>query len=167
MTAKSAKPAPSDKNKVPGVKQLVAGQKFLKTRLHESIRTVARAMPHHHSSAAIIVDEDERIIGIVSERALVERALALDIDVDETPISSIMTRKPITIAADAGIRDAFDLMLKHDLRTVPVVENGVCIGIVDIRNLYAGMHKLLEEQHRQDESLIHYAFGEAYSVSKK
>jgi len=46
-----------------------------------------------------------------------------------------MTPDPITIAPDASISDAWDLMSEHDIRHVPVVQDGALVGMLSSRDL--------------------------------
>ena len=47
----------------------------------------------------------------------------------------LMTPDPITIAPDASISDAWDLMSEHDIRHVPVVQDGALVGMLSSRDL--------------------------------
>ncbi len=47
----------------------------------------------------------------------------------------LMTPDPITIAPDASISDAWDLMSEHDIRHVPVVQGGALVGMLSSRDL--------------------------------
>jgi CBS domain-containing protein len=80
----------------------------------------------------------EELIGIVSERDLV-RAIAEDADVAVTTVDQYMSTEPVTIEAEAALRDAAHRMLEAGVRHLPVTEAGVVIGMVSIRDV------LLEE----------------------
>lgn len=49
---------------------------------------------------------------------------------DEEQLALIMTRDIITVNQDQDIKDAAEMMLKYDIRRIPVVQNGELIGLV-------------------------------------
>jgi len=82
----------------------------------------------------VVVMENKAIVGVVSERDCVRR-LVLAGKSPETPVADIMVRDVVT----ADIGDTFGNCLKrmhdHRIRHLPVVENGVAIGVISIRDL--------------------------------
>lgn len=144
------------------VKAIVEGQTILSVSPDETIRNVARQMPRSHSSAAVVIDENGGLMGIVTENDIVEDAVAKGLDLDAAKVSEIMSDNPITVEASAGLQDALKALVDNNIRTVPVLEKNACIGILDIRDLYAGLQKLMDEQIELDQDIIAYAFGETY-----
>jgi len=130
----------------------------------DTIRSVAIEMPRTHSSAAVVLDSKGKLIGILTEKDIVERAIGARRNVDKTTVEEIMTRDPVTISVKQPISKALLLMTQKGVRTLPVMDGQKFIGIIDIRDLYAGMNKLLEDQLRTDKSMIAYAFGEDYGI---
>ena len=79
---------------------------------------------------AIIVVEENKLIGIFTERDALFRVLAEDRDLHTTRVADVMTRNPQSIHPDKQFADALQLMHTGRFRHVPVVENGRAIGIV-------------------------------------
>jgi acetoin utilization protein AcuB len=50
-------------------------------------------------------------------------------------VKNWMNKKPVTINADATVQDAVDLMLKNEIRLLPVLENDLLVGVVTDKNL--------------------------------
>ncbi len=137
---------------------------FLEVSPDDLVRKVACAMPEHHTSAAAVLDENGMLVGIVTERDIVEKAVAERNNVDETTVDKIMTRDPITIQAQGTLIEALDIMTKNGIRTLPVMDGEKFVGIIDIRDLYEGMQNLLREQLKMNEAMLTYAFGESYGA---
>ena len=83
---------------------------------------------------AIMVVEDERLIGIFTERDALVRVIAQGRDVEATRLADVMTAEPRTVAPEKSFGSALLLMFENGFRHVPVVEEGKVIGIVSSRN---------------------------------
>ena len=81
----------------------------------------------------VIVLEDDRLCGILTDRDIVVRALAEGADLHTTSVAEICSRDLTTIEATAGVGQAVRLMREKAIRRLPVVdENGFVLGIVSI-----------------------------------
>jgi predicted transcriptional regulator len=84
---------------------------------------------------AVPVIEDERIIGIVTDRDLTVRALAHGVSAD-AKVAKFFTRDPHCCTADDDIRDVEKIMADNQIRRVPIVNaGGRCVGIVSQADL--------------------------------
>jgi len=79
---------------------------------------------------AIMVVENDKLIGIFTERDALFRVLAEDRDLHATRVADVMTRNPQSIHPDKQFADAMEIMHTGQFRHVPVVENGRAVGIV-------------------------------------
>ncbi len=84
---------------------------------------------------ALLVTEDAEMIGIVTERDLIQKAMAYDTDLNEVPIHTIMNRPLIGIDINRTVHDASDLMAEKWIRHLPVTDNGKIVGILSVRDL--------------------------------
>ncbi|MFB3738989.1 MAG: cyclic nucleotide-binding/CBS domain-containing protein [Candidatus Velamenicoccus archaeovorus] len=98
-----------------------------------SVAEAATVMGARHVGSALIVEEG-RPVGIFTERDIL-RALAADFDAPSHPVADWMTRDPLTIAADADVLEARDLMLERGFRHLPVMDENALVGIVSLRDL--------------------------------
>jgi CBS domain-containing protein len=74
--------------------------------------------------------------GIVTTTEIFRKVLALGIDPKSIKIKDIMTPAPlITIGPNASINEAADLMIKHNIRRLPVIENRTLVGIITSKDL--------------------------------
>jgi len=84
-----------------------------------------------HRVDAVVVTEDGRPVGIVTERDLVVRGLARHLRSD-TCVELVMTRQPVTVDAMADAIDAFHLLREHRVHRVPVVAGERVVAMVTL-----------------------------------
>ena len=83
----------------------------------------------------VLVVDGDRVIGIVTDRDIVIRAVAADRDPAQTTVGDIATPDPIVISPDRPAADAVQLMRDHALRRLPVCEDGHLVGVLSLGNL--------------------------------
>ncbi|MDD4956342.1 MAG: diguanylate cyclase [Candidatus Omnitrophica bacterium] len=94
---------------------------------------------------AVVIEENGRPTGIFTERDVVKRVVVGGIDADTTPVGDVMTRDIITVNIGAGHKEAYDLMMRHTVRHVPVVEDdGMLAGIVSMRDVLRYNMRIME-----------------------
>jgi CBS domain-containing protein len=94
----------------------------------------AVALMAQNRIGSTLVMEGTRLVGIFTERDTV-RALSQSYDAPSHEVSSWMTPDPMTAAPGDSTEGALKIMLDHNFRHLPVMENGEVIGIVSIRDL--------------------------------
>ena len=96
-------------------------------------------------SVVVISPADKKPIGIITERDVL-RAVANNVDVFNTKVEDIMSKKLITVSTTALVIDALRLMLDKGFRHLPVVsDKGELLGIVSIRDVTRGVLRMLLE----------------------
>jgi CBS domain-containing protein len=98
-----------------------------------TVAEAATVMGERHVGSALVLG-DGRMVGIFTERDIL-KALASDFDAARHAVEQWMTPDPATIAADAGVREARDLMLERGFRHLPVTDGEDVVGIVSLRDL--------------------------------
>jgi CBS domain-containing protein len=98
-----------------------------------TVAEAATVMGERHVGSALVF-ADGKMAGIFTERDIL-RALATDFDAARHAVEHWMTPDPATIAADAAVREARDLMLARGFRHLPVTDQDDVIGIVSLRDL--------------------------------
>jgi CBS domain-containing protein len=76
------------------------------------------------------VVENDRLVGIVTDRDLVVRVLAEGRDPRSTTVREVASKEPITVSVDDDLVTTLDLLAKHQVRRVPVVDGDRPVGIV-------------------------------------
>jgi CBS domain-containing protein len=79
---------------------------------------------------SIPVVEGNRLVGIVTDRDIVVRAVAAGKDPKTVRVSQVMSSDPVTIGPDAAIDEARKVMADRQIRRLPVVEKGSLVGII-------------------------------------
>jgi CBS domain-containing protein len=83
----------------------------------------------------VIVTEGDKIAGIVTDRDVAVRAVAMDRDPKSTPVKEIISSDVVALSPDDSVGEAVQAMRQRDVRRVPVVENGKPVGIVALGDL--------------------------------
>ena len=127
----------------------------------DTVLTAAETMLAAHIAALVVLDQKEGLIGIITERDITQRLVAKALDPSETLVSEIMTNNPDTLSPSDSAGDALTLMQKRNYRHLPVAEDGKCVGIVSIRDLYAAVMITLEQDIKEKEAFV---FGDRYGA---
>lgn len=83
----------------------------------------------------VLVVEDDRLEGIITDRDITVRAVADGMDVDVTTVDEICSGDPLTASPDEDAEAVADRMREGAVRRIPVVEGGRPIGIVSLGDL--------------------------------
>jgi CBS domain-containing protein len=84
---------------------------------------------------AVLVTEQGRVSGILTDRDIVVRGVAEGRDPAATRVSEVCTSDPVTLTVDQNVEDAIRLVREQDVRRIPVVQDGRPAGIVSIGDL--------------------------------
>ena len=90
-----------------------------------------------HISAMPVVDDDDRIVGIVSEIDLVN--LTFDGNAADTTVEEIMVTDIVSFSPDTQLADLVQTFSIKHLRRVPIVDKGKVVGIVSRRDILREM----------------------------
>jgi len=143
------------------IPEIVNRQKISSLKAENTVLEAAAMMASAKIGAVIIVDDDEKLIGIITERDLTLRVVSKALNPKETKIADVMTKNPDTLSPDDSAGDALELMQSRHYRHLPVTEDGKCVGIVSIRDLYIAAKSSLEENIRETEAFV---FGDRYGA---
>lgn len=100
-----------------------------------TIEDAARIMRDADIGDVIVLNDDGRVTGIVTDRDLVVRVLADGADPAEVRVVSIINQGVVSIAPDESVETALDLMRDHKIRRLPVIENQRLVGVVTLGDL--------------------------------
>jgi CBS domain-containing protein len=105
----------------------------IQVRPSAPVSEVAQLM-REQDIGAVIVAVDGRVQGLVTDRDLVVRVLA-DERGPTTQVGAACTAVPVTVAAEAPVDEAVGLMRAYKIRRLPVVADGVAVGILSLGDL--------------------------------
>jgi CBS domain-containing protein len=78
----------------------------------------------------IPIVEGNRVVGLVTDRDIVVRAVAEGRDIKQTTVGDIASKDLITVTPDDDFSRALELMSRHQIRRIPVVEGDQLVGII-------------------------------------
>jgi CBS domain-containing protein len=118
------------------------------------VRELIAKLAEHNVGALIVSSDGKTVEGIVSERDVV-RHLHHDGTVVNNTVGAIMTEVVETTAPDSTLDDLMEIMTNRRIRHVPVVKDGVLVGIVSIGDVVK--HKMSQLQFERDQldSYVH------------
>jgi CBS domain-containing protein len=127
------------------IPHVVQGQTLITLPPEASVRHAVEVMAQHAIGAILVVGDEGQLVGIFTERDVVTRVLAPRRDPADTPIRTVSTSHPHTLAPSSTARHALRLMHTGHFRHLPVVDKERVVGIVSIRDLYAAVLRTMEE----------------------
>ena len=90
---------------------------------------------HQNDVGAVLVVENDKLIGIFTERDVAYRVVAAGLDIAATRVREVMTPDPLSIQADALATAALEQFAEHYIRHLPVYEGTRLIGVVALRDI--------------------------------
>ncbi len=100
----------------------------------DTVADAAACMRDHKVGSVVVIDGNQRAIGILTERDMI-RIAGAGSDASTAKVSEWMTADPDTIASGVEARAAFAKLSEHGYRHIPVVDDDRLVGIVSMRDL--------------------------------
>jgi signal-transduction protein with cAMP-binding, CBS, and nucleotidyltransferase domain len=122
----------------------------------ESIFTISNLMKEKEVSSIIIIDQNEKSVGIITERDIVRRVIADSKDPTITKAKEIKSQPLITVNSDAYLFDAVKVMEKNNIRRLPVVKDNSLVGFLTITDIIKHFHTLHKEDHDLFKFMVRY-----------
>jgi len=125
----------------------------------ENVRVAVRRMAEHNVGAVVVMDEDDRPTGIVTDRDVAIRCVAEDRNADATTVWDVMTQPVHLVREDTPIEEALSKMAGAGSRRLPVVdETGRLVGVLaldDVLDLLAEEAEMIGRLLDRESPLIH------------
>ncbi|MDX6371427.1 MAG: hypothetical protein QOD98_415 [Nocardioidaceae bacterium] len=118
------------------------------------VRELLAKLAEHNVGALIVSSDGQTVEGIVSERDVV-RHLHHDGTVVNNTVGAIMTEVVETTAPESTLDELMEVMTRRRIRHVPVVKDGVLVGIVSIGDVVKHKMSQLEFERDQLDSYVH------------
>jgi CBS domain-containing protein len=83
----------------------------------------------------VLVADGQRIVGVLTDRDITVRAVAEGVDPLTASVRSVCTPDPLVVAPQDPVTAAVALMRQHAVRRLPVVEDGLPVGVVSLGDL--------------------------------
>ena len=125
----------------------------------QTLRGIAQIMRDGDLGVLPVVDDANKLIGIVTDRDIVVRAVADGLDLNQTTVETVMTRELHTARETDFVFAAIRLMGDKQVRRVPVInENGELAGILSLADIALEM----EDEREIAETLEEISSGKAF-----
>ena len=105
------------------------------TTANKSLLEIAKLLAQHGIGCIVILGDDDKIVGIVSERDLMRAIGQAGAKVLDKPVSDFMTKTVVTAREADTVDQLMSEMTMHRFRHMPVVERGQLLGLVSIGDL--------------------------------
>jgi CBS domain-containing protein len=111
-----------------------------------SILDAAKKMADH-SVGSILVMEGNSLVGIFSERDLLNRVIAKGLEPKNIPLSQVMSRNVRTVDVGQSVESVFQKMEETKCRRIPITDGGKVIGVVTMRNILEWLTEQMKEEN--------------------
>ena len=115
------------------IRSVMERKKLLTAPPETTVSQAAKLMAKKNVGAVMVV-EDERLVGIFTERDIVFRVVAQGLDARTTRLADVMTPAPDTVDPDKPFGYALLIMHERGFRHLPVIRDSKLVGIVSSRS---------------------------------
>lgn len=100
----------------------------------DSVERAAQMMKQF-DVGSIPVCNEEKVVGMITDRDIILRTVATGSNGNRQKISEVMTSSPVTGSPDMDVHDAAKIMSEQQIRRLPIVENNHLVGIVSLGDI--------------------------------
>ncbi|MGH7394167.1 MAG: CBS domain-containing protein [Candidatus Methylomirabilales bacterium] len=137
------------------LREIIAGQSVFCLPRGTSCLEAARYMTERQLGAVPVLEGD-LVVGIFSERDLMNRVVGRGLDPRTTPIGQVMTKDVLVGEADEAVETALAKMKQKNIRHLPVIDGNQLIGMASLPDLLQLEVTLKDEEIQHLTAYIHY-----------
>jgi CBS domain-containing protein len=130
------------------------GSSVVTTGADATVAELVDLLGEHNIGAVVVVSDDDRVVGIVSERDVVRRLAEVGAAVLEQSVADLMSTELVSSSPDDPVDHIAAQMTERRIRHLPVLSGGELVGIVTIGDVVAARITDLERTRVQLESYI-------------
>jgi len=130
------------------LRELVKDRRVYSVDVNRTVLEAARYMMEN-GVGAVPVLRDGNLTGILSERDIMNRVVAVGRTPGTTAVSEVMTANPRAVAADETIEECLFIMREFGFRHLPIVEGKELKGLVSLRDVLMHQAAEIERQTRR------------------
>ena len=130
------------------LRDLIKDRRLYSVDATRTVLEAARYMMEHNVGAVPVLRNGD-LVGILSERDIMNRVVAVGRTPGTTAVSEVMTANPRAVAADESIEECLFIMREFGFRHLPIVDGKQLKGIVSLRDLLMHQANELERQTRK------------------
>ena len=102
---------------------------------HQTLQQAAERMRDLDVGALPICGDDDRLLGIVTDRDIVIKCIANGVDPSTVTAGQLAQGKPVTVDSKADVNDVLHLMEENQIRRLPVLDNQRVVGMISEADL--------------------------------
>jgi CBS domain-containing protein len=137
------------------IKNIVKDREPFFVRTGQNLLDVVKYMCDKHIGAVAVVDNEQNLVGIFSERDLMKRVVVKGLDVNKLKVDDVMTKNPMVGYAEESYEECMSKMKQINSRHLPIVDNGKLVGMVSLRDLLLENISEKEEEIKMMNAYIH------------
>ena len=130
------------------LRELIKDRRIYSVDVDRTVLEAARYMMEH-SVGAVPVLRNGSLTGILSERDIMNRVVAVGRTPGTTAVSEVMTANPRAVAADESIEECLFIMREFGFRHLPIVDGTELKGLVSLRDVLMHQAAEIERQTRR------------------
>ena len=140
------------------------GKEVYKVNLNDSVFSALELLAKYDVGALVVVDKQEKIVGIFSERDYARKIILQGKSSKKTKVKEMMTTTVYFMKPDNYLRECLEIMSKKRTRHLPIMENDKLIGLVSIGDI---VDRIITEQKTKIKDLESYIVGSDYGAEIK
>ena len=113
------------------------------------VQQAAETMSQHNIGALLILEDHENLVGIFSERDLLNRVVSDGLDPTVTPVRDVMTGDVIVVSDETSRGEALRIMQENHIRHLPVADDDTLYGIISLRDILQFEKEMQEQEIKQ------------------
>lgn len=117
---------------------------LIQVRSSDMVVEALRKMRDNRVRSVLVID-DEKLVGIVSQGDCAIKVLLPGLDAKQTPVSQVMTANPVTVKPDDEMEACMTLMSARGFRHLPVLEGDKVVGVISIGDAVKDIIRNLEQ----------------------
>lgn len=119
------------------VRTTVRTQILLTVNADATVVDAAKKMSENQVGCLIVMDSDNRFVGVLSERDMLAKVLTQCTPAQTVKVREIMTTETVHCTMKTSLEEAEALMAKHRIRHLPIIEGNTPVGMISTRDLIA------------------------------
>lgn len=137
------------------IRQILGNREMYFLTPDTSVFDAAKYMAEKNVGAVCVL-EDDRLVGILSERDIMTRVVAFGREPKSTRVGDVMTFNPVVVDAAQSYENCIRMMKTANFRHLPVVEEGKLLGLLSLRDLLQVDISEKDDEIRMMRAYIHF-----------
>ncbi len=121
-----------------------------------TVEQAIKKMAENNVGALLVENDDNKVVGIMTERDVLLKLDAKNLQADKVLVSEIMTEKVLYVEASQPLEECMEIMNSKGFRHLPVFEDGKLLGLVSVKDV---LRQVIAEQKNLIRHLENYISG--------